>query len=153
VRATDWCPSLRFALGLTLNVGDRRNRSSEEPDPYWRSPWRHRAAAPGGGGSADLSAGSARISVVSLRSRAAVVGHRAEDVHRRLPAVIRRPLTLVVGLALVLAGLVMLVLPGPGLLIVGLGLAVLALEFSLARRLLAGFWDRLRRGWPPLKLP
>ena len=82
---------------------------------------------------------------MSLKSRAAVVGHRAEDVHRRLPPVIRRPLTLVVGLALVLAGLVMLVLPGPGLLIVGLGLAVLALEFSQARRLLAGFWERLRR--------
>lgn len=145
------CHQLRFALGLRLNVGDRRDRSGEEPDPYWRSPWRHRAVAPRGGGSADLSA--ARISVVSLRSRAAVVGHRAEDVHRRLPAVIRRPLTLVVGLALVLAGLVMLVLPGPGLLIVGLGLALLALEFSLARRLLAGFWDRLPRGWPPLKLP
>ena len=126
-------------------VDDRRNRSGEQPGPHWRSPWRHPAAAPGGGGSADLSAGSAGLSVVSLRSLAAAVGHRAENIQRRLPPVIRRPLTLVVGLALVLAGFVMLVLPGPGLLIVGLGLAVLALEFSQARRLLAGFWDRLWR--------
>jgi len=92
----------------------------------------------------------AAVSAVGLKTHSAAVGHGAAALHRRLPSAVRRPLTLVVGLILLLASVIMLVLPGPGLLTVWLGLAVLALEFSQARRLLVGPWERLpKAGRPP----
>jgi Putative transmembrane protein (PGPGW) len=121
----------RFALALGPTIGCRRNRLGEPED--------------GGLAIAGSTRRTGRAPVVGLRERATALGRRVEDLHQRLPPLIRRPVTIALGVTLTLAGIILLVLPGPGLLVLALGLAVLALEFRLARRLLAAVRDRLER--------